>query len=322
LDSRDAALLDRIQDLKSKKHAAILAHNCQSPGVQEIADFVGDSWEVSRFAAGVSASTVVICGVDFIAETAALLCPDKTVLHPSGDSACPLAEMLTVDHLRQMKKQNPGAKVICYIKSSAAVKAESDICCTETNAASIARRLGQEAPLIFVPDQYLGDAVCQETGLEMSLFPGYCPSDIKILPEDIRKQKTLHPLARVLAHSQCTPQVKVLADAIGNTATLIKFAAQTRSEEMIVACEAGILFTLQKAFPRKRFFLAAERATCGKMKRITLETILWSLESGAPKIQLPEEVQKSARRAIDNMLNSAGPESTPKEIREAHENAG
>jgi quinolinate synthase len=305
LDSRDAALLDKIQDLKSKKHAAILAHNCQSPEIQDIADFVGDSWALPQFAATCAAMTVVICGVDFIAETAAVLCPEKTVLHPSADAACPLAEMLTAERLRQMKARNPGARVICYVKSSAAVKAESDICCTATNAAPIARLLGKDGPLIFVPDQYLGDAVCQETGLEMSLCAGYCPSHVKILPEDIRQQKALHPHARVLAHAQCTPQVKILSDAVGNTSAMLRFAAQTDAKELVVACEAGILPRLEKAFPQKRFFLATDRAICGKMKRITLETILWSLESGTPRVQLPEDVRRKARRAIDNMLKGA-----------------
>jgi quinolinate synthase len=305
MGNSDAALIERIEILKKSRNAIILAHNCQPGAVQDIADFVGDSMEISLKATETQADVIVVCGVHFMAETTSILCPDKTVLHPEPNAVCPLSGMITAESLGEKKKQNPGTRVICYIKSPAEVKAESDICCTSANAVSIVKKLAGAERMMFVPDLYLGDSVCIQTGREMVLWPGYCPSHVKIIPEDIAIQKDEHPGAKLVVHPECTPQVKAMADAVLSTSGIVRFARETDAKEIIVGTETGLLHRLRKENPGKRFFPASERAVCGKMRLITLENVLWSLEDMTHQVKVPENIRLKAKMAIDRMFEAS-----------------
>jgi quinolinate synthase len=304
MENSNKELIGRIQNLKIKKNAIILAHNYQPGEVQDIADFTGDSLELSRKTAESDAQVVVVCGVDFVAETVSILNPGKTILLPEKKADCPLAGMITAERLREKKKEFPGAKVVCYLRSSAEVKAESDICCTADNAVAIVEKFEESGDIIFIPDQYLGDYVCTLTGREMILWPGYCPSHNKISSEDITRQKEQHPHARVVVHPQCTPQVRALADAVLSISGIVRFARETSGDEVIVGTETGILHRLQKENPGKIFIPASEKASCGKMKLITLEVILWSLENMTYRIQIPEDIRLKAKGSIDRMTEA------------------
>jgi len=301
----NAELIEKILNLKAKKKAVILVHNYQLGEVQDIADFIGDSLELSQKAAKTDAEVIVFCGVHFMAETASIICPDKTVLLPDLHAGCPMANMITRQALREKKKEHPKATVVCYINTSAAVKAESDICCTSANAVSLVGKLTDVEEIIFVPDQYLGSYVASQTGKEMILWPGYCPTHVRILPQDIIRRKAEHLQAKAIVHPECRPEVKTVADAVLSTGGMIKFARESDAREIIVGTEMGIIYRLQKENPEKKFVPASEQAICPRMKLITLETILWSLENMTHKIKVPERIRRRARAAVDKMLEVA-----------------
>jgi len=292
---------DRILKLKSEKNAVILVHNYQRPKVQDIGDFVGDSLELSQKAAGTDADVIVFCGVHFMAETASILCPDKTVLLPDSNAGCPMADMITAEQLRQKKKELPKATVVAYINSSAEVKAESDYCCTSSNGVKVVQSVENDE-IIFVPDQYLGDYIAKKTGKKMTLWPGYCPTHVRILPEDIVRQKQKYPKAKVVVHPECRPDVIALADDALSTSGIIRYAARDDVSELIVGTEVEILHRLRKENPGKTFIPASEKAVCPNMKRITLEKILNSLETMSPQIKVPEAIRVKAKAAVDRML--------------------
>jgi quinolinate synthase len=298
----DRGLVEQILELKKVRKAIILAHNYELGEVQDIADFCGDSLELSQKAAVTDAETIVFCGVHFMAETAAILCPGKTVLLPDLHAGCPMANMITAEALREKKKEYPGATVVCYVNTSAAVKAESDVCCTSANAVKVVRKLGNTGEIIFIPDQYLGSWVAQETGKSLVLWPGYCPTHARILPEDIKKRKAEHPSAKVLVHPECRPETKLVADAVLSTGGMIRFARESDAREMILGTEIGIIHRLQKENPEKRFFPVSEQAICPRMKLITLETILWSLQSMRNVVTVPDDIRVKAQRAVNRML--------------------
>ncbi len=298
----DARLIEEILRLKRERNAIILAHNYQLGEVQDIADFVGDSLELSQKAAQTDAEVIVFCGVHFMAETASIICPDKVVLLPDLHAGCPMADMITAEGLRQKKKEHPEATVICYINSSAEVKAESDVCCTSANAVRIVEKLANGGELLFVPDQYLGHYVSTKTGREMILWPGFCPTHIRIKSQDITRLKQEHPQASVVVHPECRPEVIALADEVLSTGGLCRFAGKTEAEEVIVGTELGIIHRLRKENPNKRFIPASEQAICPRMKLITLENILWALEEMAPEVKVPEEIRLRAKAAVDKML--------------------
>ena len=301
IPDRDATL-DKILKLKKERKAVILAHNYQLGEVQDIADFVGDSLELSQKASRTDAEVIVFCGVHFMAETAAIICPDRTVLLPELHAGCPMANMITAADLRKEKKEHPGATVVCYVNTTAAVKAESDICCTSANAVKIVRSLPPSGEIIFVPDQYLGGWVAEQTGRQMVLWPGYCPTHARILPQDIIRRKEEHPLAKVLVHPECRPEAKALADAVLSTGGMTRYARESGATEMIVGTELGIIHRLQAENPDKRFYPVSEQAVCPRMKLITLDTILWSLQNNRNVIKIPEAVRIKAARAVDRML--------------------
>jgi len=301
MENRDAKLIEEILSLKKERNAVILAHNYQLGEVQDIADFVGDSLELSQKAARTEAEVIVFCGVQFMAETASILCPDKIVLLPDIHAGCPMADMITAERLMEKKRELPQATVVCYINSSAEVKAESDVCCTSANAVRVIKSLDAEE-ILFVPDQYLGHYVSTKTDKRMSLWPGFCPTHVRIQPQDIIRLKKEHPQAKVVVHPECRPEVIALADEVLSTGGMCRFAQQTEAEEIIVGTEIGIIHRLRKENPDKRFIPVSEQAICPTMKLITLESILCSLEEMAPEVKVPEDIRLRAKAAVDKML--------------------
>jgi len=298
---RQPELTEKILKLKKKRNAVILAHNYQLGEIQDIADFVGDSLDLSQNAARTDASVIVFCGVHFMAETASILCPEKTVLLPDEHAGCPMANMITALQLRAKKKEHPEATVVCYVNSSAAVKAESYICCTSANAIGVVESLDTKE-ILFVPDQYLGHYISTKTSKKMILWPGFCPTHARIMPENIIKLRHEHPEAKVVVHPECRPDVIALADEVLSTSGMIKFAKREDVQEMIVGTEMGIIYRLNRENPGKKFIPVSEQAICPNMKLITLEKVLWSLEEMAPEVKVPEKIRIKARAAVDRML--------------------
>jgi quinolinate synthase len=294
-------LIEKILDLKRKRRAIILAHNYQLGEVQDIADFIGDSLGLSQNAAKTEAEVIVFCGVHFMAETASILCPDKIVLLPDMHAGCPMADMITAESLREKKKEYPKATVVAYVNTTAEVKAESDICCTSANAMEIVQRL-EAKEILFIPDQYLGHYVSTRTGKKMILWPGYCPTHARIQAADILRLKRTHPQAEVMVHPECRPEVIELADVVLSTGGMCRHAQSTKAREIIVGTEVGIIYRLRKENPDKIFIPISEQAICPRMKLITLENILWSLEDMAPQVKVPEEIRLRAKAAVDKML--------------------
>ena len=296
-------LITKIQKLKKERKAIILSHNYQLTEVQDIADYCGDSLELSRIAASTDANVVIFCGVHFMAETASILCPNKTILMPDINAGCPMANMITAEDLRELKKRHPKALVVGYVNTSADVKAELDFCCTSTNAVEVVNSLKQAEEIIFVPDKYLADFVSKHTGRRLIAWDGYCPTHVKIMPEDIIKQIRLHPKAKVIVHPECIPEVIALADEALSTGKMCKFVKESSVKEFIIGTETGIIHRLQKDNPGKKFFPASELAVCPNMKRTTVEKILWSLEEMKYEVRVPDNIRVKARRAIDRMLS-------------------
>ena len=301
MENRDVKLIEEILSLKRERNAVILAHNYQLGEVQDIADFAGDSLELSQKAAKTEAEVIVFCGVQFMAETASILCPDKMVLLPDIHAGCPMADMITAERLKERKRELPQATVVCYINSSAEVKAESDVCCTSANAVRVIESLDAEE-ILFVPDQYLGHYISTKTDKRMSLWPGFCPTHMRIQPQDIIRLKKEHPQAKVVVHPECRPEVIALADEVLSTGGMCRFAQKTEAEEIIVGTEIGIIHRLRKENPDKRFIPVSEQAICPRMKLITLESILCSLEEMAHEVKVPEDIRLRAKAAVDKML--------------------
>ena len=302
MGNSDAELIEKIIDLKNRRNAIILAHNYQLGEVQDIADFVGDSLELSQKASQTDADVIVFCGVHFMAETASIICPDKVVLLPDIHAGCPMADMVTAERLREKKKEHPGATVVCYINTTAAVKAESDVCCTSANGVRIVEKLADAEQILFVPDQYLGSYIASKTGREMLLWPGFCITHMRIQPQDISRLKMEYPQAKAVVHPECRPEVTALADEVLSTGGMIRFARETEAEELIVGTEIGIIHRLRKENPGKRFIPVSEQAICLRMKLITLENVLWSLQEMTPEVKVPEEIRLKAKKAVDKML--------------------
>ena len=298
---KDSSLEERILELKRRRNAVILVHNYQLGEVQDIADFIGDSLELSQNAARASAEVIVFCGVHFMAETAAILCPNMTVLLPDIRSGCPMADMITAEQLRQRKKELPGATVVCYVNTTADVKAESDICCTSANGVKVVESIDSDE-ILFIPDQYLGHYVSTKTDKKMTFWPGYCPTHVRIQPQDIIRLKQEYPQAKVAVHPECRPEVIALADEVLSTGGMIRYARREDVSEMIVGTEIGIIHRLKKENPDKKFIPISEQAICPNMKLITLEKILWSLEEMTPQVKVPEATRLRAKAAVDRML--------------------
>jgi quinolinate synthase len=311
-------LHDRIRALASERNAVILAHNYERPEVQDVADFVGDSLGLSREAAKTSADVIVFCGVHFMAETAAILSPRKTVLLPDLAAGCSLADTITADQLRAWKAEHPGAVVVSYVNTSAAVKAESDYCCTSGNAVEIVNSIPADKEILFLPDFFLGAHVRRVTGREnFHVWLGECHVHAGITPMSLARQREQHPGAELLVHPECgcaTSVVEALsAGAIAgdgvqvlSTEGMIRRPAESSSREFIVATETGILYRLRRANPDKTFHAASERAECQYMKMTTLPKVLHSLEAMQHRITVPDDIAEKARRALERMVSIGG----------------
>jgi len=302
-----ASLTETILKLKRERNALIIAHNYQLGEVQDIADYVGDSLELSQMAARSTAEVIVFCGVKFMAETAAILCPEKTVLLPDINSGCPLANMITAEQLRQRKKDLPQTTVVCYVNSPAEVKAEADICCTSANAVQVVESMYSDE-ILFVPDQYLGRYVSTKTGKHIILWSGYCPTHTRIKREDILRLKNEYPGAKVVVHPECCPEVIALADEVSGTGGIIRYARRDDVKQLIVGTEIGIMHRLRKERPDKRFIPASEQAVCPDMKLITLEKVAQALKEVQPQVKVPEGIRVGAKSALDRMISVSGGE--------------
>lgn len=298
---KDLSLEERILRLKKERNAVILVHNYQLGEVQDVADFVGDSLELSQKAAKTEADVIVFCGVHFMAETAAILSPQKTVLLPDRHAGCPMANMITAQQLRRKKKELPGAAVVCYVNSTAAVKAESDVCCTSANALKVVNGIENDE-ILFVPDQYLGSYVASQTDKKIHLWPGYCPTHARIHPTHIQRLKEEYPEVKVAVHPECRPEVIALADEVLSTGGIIRYAGREDVKELIVGTELGIIYRLKKEHPGKKFIPVTEQAVCPNMKLITQEKVLWSLEEMKLAVKVPEATRLKAKAAVDRML--------------------
>jgi quinolinate synthase len=294
-------LVEEIEILKKERKAVILAHYYQRPEIQDIADFVGDSLQLSQQAAKTDAEVIVFCGVHFMAESAAILAPDKVVILPEPKAGCPMADMVDVEGLRAYKKRAPGVKVVCYVNSSAEVKAESDICCTSSNAVKVVESL-QGQDILFVPDENLGRYAAQILGRTLQLWPGYCKTHDRLTKEDILKARKEHPLAKVIVHPECREEICQEADYIGSTAALIAYAQNSEKQEFIVGTESGILHRFHQVCPDKEFYLASKRLVCPNMKLTTLSKVRDALSALSPRITVKEEIRVKAKEALDRML--------------------
>jgi quinolinate synthase len=294
-------LIKEIDRLRRERRAVILAHNYQVDEVQDIADFVGDSLELSRQAASTPAEVIVFCGVHFMAETAAILSPQKIVLLPEINAGCRMADMITVEKLRAKKAEFPGLPVVCYVNSSAAIKAEVDICCTSANAVKVVESLEADE-VLFVPDQYLGAWVAGQTGKKLHLWPGFCPTHARILPEHIQAVRQRYPQARVVVHPECRPGVTALADAVLSTSGMGRYAARPEVKQLIVGTEIGLLHRLRKEHPGKEFIPVRDDIICPNMKLTTLEKVRDALQEMQPRVIVPEEIRRKALASVERML--------------------
>lgn len=294
-------LIQKILDLKKQRNAVILAHNYEMGEIQDIADFAGDSLGLSKQAATTDADVIVFCGVHFMAETAAILSPEKTVLIPDETAGCPMADMITAEQLAEFKAQYPDALVVCYVNSTAEVKAMSDYCCTSGNAVELVKSLPEDKQILFVPDKNLGSHVKQVTGRDIVLWPGYCPTHVCISSDKLKKVKAENPDAVVMAHPECPDDTKELADTLLSTGQMLEYASKSDAKKFIVATEPGIIHALKKKNPDKEF-VAASEVVCQNMKQITLEKLYWSLEYMQYRVNVPKEIAVKAKRALDRML--------------------
>jgi len=297
-------IIAEIKRLKTEKNAVILAHNYQRPEIQDIADFVGDSLQLSRLAADTDADIIVFCGVMFMAETAKILSPHKKVLIPDPNAGCPMADMITARDVRTLRQTHPNAKVFCYINSSADVKGECDYCVTSANAEKVVEKYlkdGEEA--IFVPDKYLGSHVARKTGKDLILFDGYCPTHARILASHVKSMKQEHPTALVMAHPECRIEVCELADAVLSTGAMLAFAKESPAKEFLVATEIGMLHRLRQENPGKTFIPVTEYAECLNMKKTTLENLYNALLNEEYEVNLSETEMVRARSTIANLLD-------------------
>jgi len=295
------SIRQEILQLKEERNAILLVHNYQPGEIQDLADMTGDSLELSRAAASMEGDVIVFCGVDFMAETAAILSPGKTVLLPAEDACCPMAQMITADELKLAKSRHPDAAVVCYVNTSADVKAESDICCTSSNAVKVVNSVEQDT-IIFVPDQNLGRYAQRFTKKTILPWEGFCIVHDRITPAMVHEARKAHPGARVLVHPECRPDIIDLADTVASTSGIIRHVCSAEEREFIIGTEVGILHRLSKECPAKRCYPLSEGAICRNMKKTSLVLVRDSLTTLRPRIVVPEAIAVRARTAIERML--------------------
>lgn len=296
-------LVKKIQELKKEKNAIVLAHTYQNVEIDEVADFSGDSLYLSQQAAKTNADVIVFAGVYFMAETAKILSPQKTVLLPNLNAGCAMADKINLAQLRAFKAKHPNIPVVCYVNSTAEVKSESDICCTSANAVNVVKSLNAKE-VLFVPDQHLGSYVeSQLEGVKVITYPGFCPIHHSITVDDVKEKKALYPNAQVMVHPECAKEVTQMADFVGSTTAIIKEVKSSNKKEFIIVTEKGVVERLERDCPDKKFVLINEKAICETMKLLKLEDILNALQNNEHEITVDESVSKKAIKAIDRMVN-------------------
>ena len=295
-------LIEQINKLRIERDAIILAHNYQIPEVQDIADVVGDSFALSKHAANTNHKVIVFCGVHFMAESAKILSPDKTILLPARDAGCPMAEMVTADRLREMKAKYPEAAVVCYVNSSAEVKAEADICCTSSNAVKVVESL-KNKQIIFAPDQNLGSYIAKKVkDKELILWKGFCITHKRVKADEVKKIRALYPDAKILVHPECEPEIQEMADFLGSTSEIIKHAKEIPQKDIIIGTEEGVLHILKKENPDKNFYLLSPGLICQNMKKTRLQDVYLALLNMQHEINLDEDIRLKALKSLERML--------------------
>ncbi len=295
-------LIQEIETKKKELNAVIMAHFYQLPEIQDVADFVGDSLQLAQQAAKTDAQVIVFCGVGFMAESAKILNPQKTVILPDLRAGCPMADMADADALRELKQQHPDAVVVSYVNTSAEVKAESYICCTSANAVQVVDSIPRGKEIIFVPDKNLGSYIQSQTGRDMILWEGCCPIHDALTVDELEEQMRLHPGVKVAVHPECPPEITRKADAVRSTAGILEYVRQSPEQEFIIGTEMGFLYTLEKACPGKRFYLARTGFECPDMKYITLTKLNEALMYQQHQIEIPENIRLEAYLALERML--------------------
>lgn len=299
-DNRE--LINEIKRLKKERNAIIVAHYYQKDEIQEIADIVGDSYLLAKKCAESDAEVICFCGVHFMAESAKLLSPNKTVILPERNAGCRMADMITGGQLKEFKQQHPGVKVMCYINTTAEVKAESDICVTSSNAVKISQNYPADE-FLFVPDKNLGSYIADMVpDKKFTMWEGYCPAHHYVLIKEIEKMKDQHPGAQLVAHPECTKQVTNIADFVGSTQAILDYVIASDSKEFIVGTEEGILYQMKKHCPDKMFYLASPSLVCFNMKEINLEKLLYSLKYLDHQIELDRNIAEKASVCLERML--------------------
>jgi len=296
------ALTKKILALKQERNSVIVAHNYQIDDVQALADVIGDSFALSKYCASIPQDIIVFCGVHFMAESAKILSPQKTVLLPEIHAGCPMADMVTAEDLRALKRDHPNAAVVCYINTSAEVKAECDICCTSSNAVKVIQSLAEEE-IIFVPDKNLGSYIAKKVPEKrMIIWDGYCVTHHRVTLEEAKKAKEAHPDAVLLVHPECRPEVVELADFVGSTRQIIDFAAASREKKFIIGTEMGVLYSLKRNNPEKTFYLLSPGLICPNMKKTRLESVYTALTEMRYAIELEQEIMIKAKTTLERML--------------------
>jgi len=299
-----STIQEDIGKLKDKAKAVVLAHTYQPGEIQDIADYVGDSYGLSVEASKAKAEVILFCGVRFMAETAAILNPKSKVILPVRDAGCPMAEMITPDELLELKRQYPGYLVMCYVNSTAEIKALSDVCCTSSNAVAIANKLPKSKGIIFVPDRHLGSYVQEQTGRRMVMWDGFCPTHMRIDTNSIEKARREHPKAVMMIHPEAKKICRDLSDKVLSTGGMLEYARKSRHKEFIIATETGIIHALQKENPAKKFHPLSGLVLCPNMKKTTLEIVKSALEGKAGDVvKVPEEIASKAKGALKKMLD-------------------
>ncbi|MBU1044099.1 MAG: quinolinate synthase NadA [Candidatus Omnitrophica bacterium] len=297
------ALSQKIIQLKKSRKAVVIAHNYERPEVQQIADIVGDSLELSRAVTKVREKIVVFCGVHFMAETASILNPAKTILLPVKEAGCPMADMITTKELKVLKNKYPKVPVVCYVNSSADVKAESDVCCTSSNALEIVNSL-KSKQVIFVPDKNLGSYIqSQLKEKQIILWEGFCPTHMRIKEEEILQSKKDHPKAKFMAHPECPQKLLQHADYIGSTSGMLKYVKNDKNKEFIVGTELGMIYRLEQENPEKKFYCPSEHFICADMKLTTLGWVAHSLEDMVFEVKVSESIRKKAKKSLNKMMS-------------------
>ena len=294
-------LTAKILKLKKEMNAIILSHNYQRPEVQDIADFRGDSLELARKATQVDCEVIVFCGVHFMAESAAILNPARTVLLAEGTAGCPMADMIDADDLQEWKERYPNATVVAYINTSAVVKAGSDICCTSANAVRVVESVPNDE-ILFIPDQNLGHFVSTKTQKRMILYPGFCVTHHRLKPEQVQMAKRLYPEAKVVVHPECTPEVIALADAVCSTSQMLRYVKDSSAQTFLIGTEAGLVYRMRQENPDKTFYCISNALLCPNMKKTTLDKVAKTMELRRNVIRVPEEIRVRAKRVLDRML--------------------